>query len=104
MDRYGRLDTEKNSYLISAFLLAQLGKNYTLEENERISGAALMDCVESILDNVRYQIGGGVVYLDSVDNEHLAHFYADVCGYRKFSERVSETNNTKYLQFLKFLC
>lgn len=103
MDRYGRLDKEKNSYLISAFLLAQLGKNYTLEENERISGAALMDCVESILDNVQYQIGGGVVYLDSLDNEHLVHFYQDIAGYRRIAERVSDTDNTRYLQYLKLV-
>ena len=103
MDRYGRLDKEKGSYLISAFLLAQLGKNYTLEENERISGAALMDCVESILDNVQYQIGGGVVYLDSLDNEHLVHFYQDIAGYRKIAERVSDTDNTRYLQYLKLV-
>ncbi len=42
MDRYARLDKEKNSYLVSAFLLAQLGKNYALEKEERISGEDLI--------------------------------------------------------------
>ena len=104
MDRYGRLDKEKNSYLISAFLLAQIGKNYAVGEEKRIAGAELMDCAESVLEEVQHIIGSGVVYLDSADNEQLIHFYSDVCGYRKFSERVSDTNNTKYLQYLKFLC
>lgn len=103
MDRYARLDKEKNSYLVSAFLLAQLGKNYALREDERITGTELMDCVDSILEDVQYRIGGGVVYLDSIDNKHLVHFYEDVSGYRKIAERVSDTNETKYLQYLKFI-
>ncbi len=103
MDRYARLDKEKNSYLVSAFLLAQLGKNYALEKEERISGEDLMDCVDSVLDEVQYRIGGGVVYLDSIDNKHLVHFYEDISGYRKIAERVSDTNETKYLQYLKLM-
>ncbi len=91
MDRYGRLGKEKNSYLISAFLLAQIGRKYALREEKRITGAELMDCAES--EEVQRKIGSGVVYLDSVDNEHLSHFYGDICGYRKFSGRVSESNN-----------
>lgn len=103
MDRYARLNKEKNSYLVSAFLLAQLGKNYALEKEERISGEDLMDCVDSVLDEVQYRIGGGVVYLDSVDNKHLVHFYEEVSGYRKIAERISDTNETKYLQYLKLI-
>lgn len=103
MDRYARLDKDKNSYLVSAFLLAQLGKNYALEKEERISGKDLMGCVDSVLDEVQYRIGGGVVYLDSVDNNHLVHFYEDVSGYRKIAERVSDSNETKFLQYLKLI-
>lgn len=104
LDRYGNFDKDTNSYLMSAFLLAQFGKNFALDEENRIKGTDLMDCVDSILRDIQFRVGGGVVYLDSVDNEHLIHFYGDVCDYRKFSERVSETNNTKYLQYLKFIC
>ncbi len=104
LDRYGNFDKDTNSYLMSAFLLAQFGKNFALDEENRITGTDLMDCVDSILRDIQFRVGGGVVYLDSVDNEHLIHFYGDVCGFRKFSERVSETNDTKYLQYLKFIC
>jgi len=104
LERYGSFDKDTNSYLMSAFLLAQFGKNYALGEDDRIAGLALMDCVNSILKKIQFQVGGGVVYLDSLDNEHLVHFYSDVCGYRKISERVSDTNETKYLQYLKFIC
>lgn len=104
IERYGSFDKESNSYLMSAFLLAQFGKNYAPRKDNRITGLDLMDCVDSVLKGIQYEIGGGVVYLDSLDNEHLIHFYTDVCGYRKISERISDTNNTKYLQYLKFIC
>ncbi len=102
--RFGSFDKDTNSYLMSAFLLAQLGKNYALGKDQRISGSGLMDCVDSILTKIQFQVGGGVVYLDSLNNEHLSHFYSEVCGYRKISERVSDTNDTRYLQYLKFIC
>ncbi len=102
--RFGSFDKDTNSYLMSAFLLAQLGKNYALGNNDRISGSDLMDCVDSILTKIQFQVGGGVVYLDSLNNEHLSHFYSDVCGYRKISERFSNTNDIRYLQYLKFIC
>ncbi len=74
LERYGSLDKDTDSYLMSAFLLAQLGKNYALDEENRISGRDLMDSVDSILRDMQYRGGGGVVYLDSVDTEHLSHF------------------------------
>ena len=104
LERYGSFDKDTNSYLMSAFLLAQSGKNYALNEEERIGGLDLMECVDSVLKKIQFQVGCGVVYLDSLDNEHLVHFYSDVCGYRKISERISDTNETKYLQYLKFIC
>ncbi len=74
LERYGSLDKDTDSYLMSTFLLAQLGKNYALDEENRISGRDLMDSVDSILRDMQYRGGGGVVYLDSVDTEHLSHF------------------------------
>ncbi len=71
LERYGSFDKDTNSYLMSAFLLAQFGKNYALNEEERIGGLDLMECVDSVLKKIQFQVGGGVVYLDSLDNEHL---------------------------------
>ncbi len=34
LERYGSLDKNTNSYLMSAFLLAQFGKNYALSKTE----------------------------------------------------------------------
>lgn len=103
MSRYSTLDSISESYMVSAFLLAQFGKNFNVEEKHRVSGAELMDCVDEVLKKIQHQIGGAVVYLDCEDKEKLITFYSDVAGYKQISERISERDQTKYLQFYKFI-
>ena len=103
MSRYARLDESKDSYMVSAFLLAQFGKNYGVEEGKRVTGAELMDCVEALLEDIQFRIGGGVVYLDCEDKKKLIDFYENTAGYRRISERVSELDHIKYLQYFKFI-
>ena len=103
MSRYSTLENRNESYMVSAFLLAQFGKNYSVDEERRVSGAELMDCVDEVLKRIQHQIGGAIVYLDCEDEEKLITFYSDVAGYKQISERISERDQTKYLQFYKFI-
>lgn len=103
MERYARLDETTNSYTVSAFLLAQIGKNYAVDERKRIRGAELMDCVDAILEDIQFRIGGGVVYLDCEDKDKLINFYEKIGGYRRISERISELDQIKYLQYFKLI-
>lgn len=43
LSRYAILDSESNSYTVSAFLIAQFGKNYAVDEGKGINGNELMD-------------------------------------------------------------
>ena len=43
LERVSKLDEAAQTYTTAAYLIAQLGKNYTGEANERISGAELLD-------------------------------------------------------------
>ena len=62
-----------------------------------------MDCVEAVLEDIQFRIGGGVVYLDCEDKKKLIDFYENTAGYRRISERVSELDHIKYLQYFKFI-
>ena len=62
-----------------------------------------MDCVDEVLKRIQHQIGGAVVYLDCEDKEKLITFYSDVAGYKQISERISDRDQVKYLQFYKFI-
>ena len=59
--RYATYDEETNTYTLSAFLIAQFGKNSAITGDQQISGNVLMDNTFRILRDVQRSIGGGVV-------------------------------------------
>ena len=101
--RYAQLDEEAGSYMISAFLIAQFGKNYEEDTENLLSGNSLMDNVMDILTAVQRDIGGGVVYLECEDKPQLLSFYQNENNcFRVFGERYSEVDQVKYIQLLRF--
>ena len=102
MSRYGTLNKATNSYTVSAFLLAQFGKNYGVDDGKRISGKALMTMVDDVLTDIQHRIGGGIEYLDCEAHAGLINFYESE-GFRLFGERISEKDNKRYLQYMKFI-
>lgn len=103
INRYAQLDETTNSYMTSAFLVAQLGKNYVAEKNADVKGDVLMSNAMNVLTAVQHNIGGGVVYLECEDKPQLLKFYQNGNNrFKMFGERYSETDQTKYIQLLKF--
>lgn len=103
ISRYAILDPEAGSYTISAFLIAQFGKNYAVEEGKGISGNELMDLTFDILEKVQHDIGGGIVFLECEDKEKLLDFYqSEKNGFMPFNERYSASDNIKYIQLFHF--
>ena len=88
--------------MVSAFLIAQFGKNYA-EESPKLSGNGLMDKAMDILAYVQHDMRGGIVYLECEDKPQLLSFYQNKNNcFRVFDERYSETDKTKYIQLLRF--
>ena len=75
ISRYAVLDSETSSYTVSAFLIAQFGKNYALSAEKRLSGNELMDLTFEVLEKVQHEIGGGVVFIECEDKPKLVDFY-----------------------------
>lgn len=104
IQRYAHLDEETGSYMLSAFLIAQFGKNYQYEEAEDFTGNELMDMTIVTLKEVQRQIGGGVVYLECEDKPKLLSFYQNEENhYQVFGDRYSERDDVKYIQFMKLI-
>ena len=101
IQRYAQLDDNNNSYMVSAFLIAQFGKNY--QQMSDLQGNQLMEYVFEVLEQVQRQVGGGVVYLECEDKKPLLKFYNNESNrFRVFDERYSLTDNTKYKQLVRF--
>lgn len=102
--RHSKLDEETDSFMVSAFLIAQFGKNDNFESDESLTGSKLMDFTFDVLTAVQHDIGGGLVYLESEDKEKLLNFYSSEPNrFIRFGERYSDEDNVKYIQFLRFL-
>jgi len=102
LKRFSKLDEDSNAYTISAFLLAQFGKNYAVENGTRISGTELMNIAMEQLRNVQNNIGGTIVYLDCEADAGLIRFY-EKQNFKLFGERISENDGKRYLQYLNFV-
>lgn len=101
MERYAVLDRASGTYAVSAFLIAQFGKNYAIDGGNRITGAQLMEHAENVLDDLQHRAGGGVEYLDCEPHAGLIRFYEGE-GFRLFGERFSEKDGRRYLQYMRF--
>ncbi|MCI9020490.1 MAG: GNAT family acetyltransferase [Eubacterium sp.] len=99
---YARLDSDTNSFTVSAFLLAQIGKNYGVDNGTRIIGNELIGYANDIMADIQHRIGGGIIYLDCEDRPHLKNFYVQKNHYKVFGERFSHSDGIRYLQMVRF--
>lgn len=102
VERYAQLHKDLNAYLVSAFLIAQFGKNYSIEQGKRISGDELMKLASKELCEIQHRIGGGLKYLDCEADAKLINFYQKQQNFQLFGERISEKDGKRYLQYMKF--
>ena len=74
--RYARLDEERQVYSVSAFLIAQFGKNYEGDKGGTISGQELLDNAMEMLEDAQSIVSGGLIFLDcEVDNKPALNLY-----------------------------
>lgn len=104
--RVSELDEENGTYTLSAYLIAQLGKNYNAGANERITGEQLLQAAVDTIKELQYMVGGMVVFLEAEDKDKLLYFYQQENGFKKFD--VRQTNSRKedshsLVQLLKVL-
>ena len=67
--RVSDFDSQTQTYTMSAYLIAQLGKNYTDGRNKEITGAELLELAWSVIEDMQYMGGGKVVFLEANDEE-----------------------------------
>ncbi len=73
--RVSELDKKSDTYTMSAFLIAQLGKNYTDGRNREITGKELVELAWTVVEEGQYMYGGMVTFLEAENEEKLLDFY-----------------------------
>lgn len=103
LSRYAMFDKDSASFNISAFLIAQFGKNSAYNGSDKISGNEMMNYCFEILESVQKQVGGGIVFLECENKKPLLNFYQNENNrFRIYGERFSKTDKIKYIQMLRF--
>ena len=60
---------------MSAYLIAQLGKNYSENDGKMITGAELLELAWDKIKATQYMFGGMVTFLEAENEEKLLSFY-----------------------------
>ena len=75
--RISELDEKSDTYTMSAYLVAQLGKNFTESEGKEITGEELLKLAWDKIKEIQYLGGGMVTFLEAENEEKLLTFYHD---------------------------
>lgn len=106
LSRVSILDKETQSYTTAAYLIAQLGKNYSLPKEKQITGSVLLGLALETISNLQYSIGGVLEFLECEYNEFLLNFY-NQNHFKLFDIRITEPIHASeprtLYQLLKFV-
>lgn len=100
--RISELDEETQTYTMSAYLIAQLGKNFTNGANEKITGAELLEAAWNKVEEIQYQAGGVVTFLEANDDANLLSFYNDN-KFVKFDTRQTTSKDQELHELVQLL-
>lgn len=88
--RVSELDEQSHTYTMSAYLIAQLGKNYYEGRNRKIAGSELLELAWKVVEEIQYMSGGMVVFLEANNEEKLLNFY-EQNRFAQFDTRKTES-------------
>ena len=103
--RVSELDKKSDTYTMSAYLIAHLGKNYSEKDGKMITGAELLGLAWDKIKATQYMFGGMVTFLEAENEEKLLSFYRE-SRFSQFDTRqtTSDTDESHELvQLLRLL-
>ena len=100
--RISELDEETQTYTMSAYLIAQLGKNFANGVDKRITGEELLEAAWNKIEEIQYRAGGVVTFLEANNEDKLLDFYKDN-RFQKFDTRQTVSNNEEPHELVQLL-
>ena len=103
--RVSRIDKKTGEYMLSAYLIAQLGKNFNHPDVAKLSGKVLLRLALEKIKEIQYLAGGMVYCLEAENNPKLLHFY-ETNGFKQFdTKHIEDAGGQAHIlvQLLKIL-
>ncbi|MBQ4282920.1 MAG: GNAT family acetyltransferase [Lachnospira sp.] len=101
--RVSQVDEESGELYLSAYLIAQLGKNFAQDNDFGITGEQLINIAMKQVEELQYMVGGTVVFLETEQNEKLLNYYEKENGFKPFRIRETKTRDGKKKKLLQML-
>lgn len=104
--RVSELNEMNGTYTLSAYLIAQLGKNYANGANDKVTGEQLLQAAVDTIKELQYMAGGMVFFLEAENEEKLIEFYEEKNGFKRFATKEVKSGMADahtLIQFLKVL-
>lgn len=103
ISRVSEFDEITETYTLSAYLIAQLGKNYTNQVNQHITGTQLLDLAINQIRDIQFLTGGMVMFLEAENHSKLMQFYKEKNGFKQFDIRETANKDHTYIQLLRII-
>ena len=100
--RVSELDEQSKTYTMSAYLIAQLGKNFKNGAEKKITGEELLELVWDIVEKMQYMGGGMVTFLEAENSERLLSFY-QANRFQTFDTRQTATDSEEPHELVQLL-
>lgn len=100
--RISELDASSQTYTMSAYLIAQLGKNFANDRNDKISGAELLELAWTVIEEMQYMGGGTVAFLEANNDDKLIKFYNEN-RFSQFDTRQTVSKNREPHELIQLL-
>ncbi len=91
ISRVSEYNSEHQIFHLSAYLIAQFGKNFKENTNKIISGQELMELAKGKIRELQYMLGGMVTFLEAEANEKLLDFYTKQNSFKIFDTRIANS-------------
>ena len=100
--RVSELDEQSQTYTMSAYLIAQLGKNLQNGAEKKITGEELLELAWDIVEKMQYMGGGMVTFLEAENSERLLSFY-QANRFQTFDTRQTATDSEEPHELVQLL-
>ena len=103
VSRFSEENAETGDYTASVYLIAQIGKNFAVQKDLRISGGDLLNLALDKLRIAQDVVGGKLVLVErEADRTKLLDFYGNN-GFKSWNERYDKKDQVQYDQMIRIL-
>ena len=101
ISRFAELNERSGEYTTALYLIAQIGKNYAIEESLRITGGVLLNLAIEKLRDAQKIVGGKLVLVEREAERTKLHDFYKANGFKSWNSRYDKNDKIQYDQMIR---